>query len=71
MSTERKIKTKERVMLARKCDRCNEYYDDFKYKYVVIKNDGISVRDIDLCPECNKKLKDWLEENNRTEGTTL
>lgn len=58
-------------MNAKKCDRCGNYYDKDEGNYNIIKSNGLFVKDIDLCPECSQKLANWIEENNRTEGTTL
>ena len=58
------IKTKEKkIMFARKCDRCGVYYDNYNSEYNIIQTKNLaSVHDIDLCPECNKRLEEWIKE---------
>ena len=63
-------------MLAKKCDRCGEYYDIYHYLSPIAKgkangiilvdddndndNTCISRKYIDLCPKCLNILVDWL-----------
>ena len=63
-------------MLARKCDRCGQFYDAPKDDEVcgfvwLTGGGGTSFKNVDLCPDCTDKLSDWLEPSeekpNRTE----
>lgn len=54
---------------AKQCDRCKKLYvpEAAKEHFKLQRLDGRSNRytrythAIDLCPECNKSLKEWLE----------
>ena len=52
-------------MIARKCDRRGAYYDAPKdYEvcgFMWLTGAGVSLKSIDLCPDCTDKLSDWLE----------
>lgn len=50
---------------AKKCDRCEKYYDPYKNEILLAKG---SLQDIiDLCPECKEELTDWLSNGGATE----
>lgn len=55
-------------MKAFKCDRCGNLYENYSEKakpfYITT-----SYCTLDLCPECNKELKDWFaeKENEKSE----
>ena len=58
---------KEGVMaIARKCDRCGQFYDAPKDDEVcgfvwLTGCGGMSFKNVDLCPDCTDKLGEWLE----------
>lgn len=62
---------------AKKCDRCESFYmaDDIKMydikKIIVVVSTGIgeNPKTYDLCPECAKKLKDFMN-NLRNKAET-
>lgn len=45
---------------AKKCDRCGRYYDPYYTEILLAK--GMLQNVIDLCPECEEQLTDWLSE---------
>ena len=48
---------------AKKCDRCGEFYEPRKNKYIIIDtNKGITRESLDLCPMCVTSFVDWLNE---------
>lgn len=42
-------------MITHICDKCGKHYAD-KWQLMIIKRDG----KIDLCPNCQKALREWL-----------
>jgi len=55
-------------MTAKKCDRCNKYYDYYEGTngMALMHYDDVNDTDemtvgLDLCPECLGKLKNWLD----------
>lgn len=51
---------------AKKCDRCNRYYDPYKndgHDGFTFTYDGVADCDLitDLCPECMASLNEWYE----------
>jgi len=54
-------------MLARKCDRCKEFYTyipDLPDRYKIVRVSDTASRytkSLDLCSECEAKLKIWFE----------
>lgn len=62
---------------AKRCDRCESFYmaDDIKMydikKIIVVVSTGIgeNTKTYDLCPECAKKLKDFMN-NLRNKAET-
>lgn len=44
---------------AKKCDRCGKYYDP--YSTEILLAEGALQNVIDLCPECEKELKQWIK----------
>ena len=49
---------------AYKCDRCHKYYQHINYgpfEYCVCRAYGLPAGvKLDLCPDCNKKLDEWM-----------
>ena len=56
-------------MKAFKCDRCGNLYEGYteKVKSFYINRSPVTYYPLDLCPECNKELKDWFEEKENEE----
>lgn len=48
---------------AKKCDRCGKYYDPYYTEILLAK--GALQNVIDLCPECERELTDWLSEGGK------
>lgn len=49
-------------MIARKCDRCKDYYDtDSKRSEVKFAVQFESLIEIDLCPDCTDQLRSWIK----------
>lgn len=48
-------------MLVHKCDRCGDLYDP-RPSSVTVKKDKFL--DLDLCPNCSRKLLEWLREED-------
>ena len=51
-----------------KCDRCKTIFTDKEYPLIILKYQLYIKRDLwepewsrDLCPKCNKELKEWIE----------
>lgn len=47
-------------MLAKKCDRCGEYYDGYSYILAIINRKELERKDIDLCPRCSTDFESWM-----------
>lgn len=68
-------------MIAVKCDRCGGYYDYDRSNlednsiivsyHDVIDNSWDKSRWVDLCPECMKKLQDWLTDDQTPKKHSL
>lgn len=58
-----------------RCDKCGKRFydnwvpDDNWPKYDIIQRCGVvsNTSTINLCAECSKKFKEWLEEENETD----
>ena len=64
------------MAIAKKCDRCGLYYDEYNNKNNAEKINGINLLIIDsdnryfshgprdLCPACSNELMKWLKKEN-------
>lgn len=72
------------MSLARKCDRCGTFYDPWddedalnhiavsKRSYLIDGNyTNAVINHLDLCPNCARFLRMWLEDNIRYEPRSL
>ena len=58
------------MSVAAKCDRCEKLYepvkDGIKHRprigYEDVYNELVPIKYVDLCPDCNKAFKRWLDE---------
>lgn len=60
------------MSIAKKCDRCNKFYEEQNYKKDFTKYQGIILintdfnnlyfndKKMDLCPDCMEKLEEFL-----------
>lgn len=67
------------MAIARKCDRCGLYYDEYNVGYNAEKINGINLLNIDsngkyfshgpqdLCPACSNELMRWFKKENNNE----
>lgn len=49
---------------AYECDRCGILYKPYKKtspNFNIIKNPSMAGNYLDLCPKCNDRLKEWVE----------
>ena len=49
------------MSIARKCDRCHNFYDPYNCNIVIVKADDWDIQ-VDLCPSCQEKLEKWVSE---------
>ena len=57
------------MSLARKCDKCGAFYDnkDVKPDLMLRKyKHGYGEEVIDLCPDCQRILEEWVEEPDKS-----
>lgn len=54
------------MALAKQCDRCGAFYQQKVSPNIQIRKYTYQrdYFDIDLCPDCQKKLETWLKEKN-------
>lgn len=56
---------------AKKCDRCGSFYENkskmFDNYYSITKKTPLVYDDVDLCPDCEIKLSEWINEFKRKE----
>lgn len=63
--------------IAKRCDRCGQYYERYYPEFTVIKYLGQRTAtyrkntSLDLCPDCTKELKTWIEIGDAYEGSKL
>lgn len=49
-------------MDAKKCDRCEKFYNKrLPKKYILTERIGFNKFEMDLCPECYSKIESFLE----------
>ncbi len=60
-------------MTAYKCDVCGILYESYKDEdnYKIIRDEGKGIYrcevELDICPKCLKKIKDFIESGNKDE----
>lgn len=56
-------------MKAYKCDRCGKLFEGYDYQgtrgvfYGITRHPSLSGNDLDLCPNCNAELQEWVANN--------
>ena len=56
-------------MKAYKCDRCGMLFEEYRGQgssefFNVTRNPKFASDCLDLCPNCNEKLQEWVANNN-------
>lgn len=59
-------------MKAYKCDRCGKLFEPYKYQKTsnflnITRNPNITGDCLDLCPNCNAELQEWVANGKKGE----